>query len=130
MEHSTLWPLSRFTSIRNEQSMSKSNQRLFLSYSVVATIALASGVLLSVTDGGTWWLLLLALLVWLQSLRLRREIRTSGVLLRLFNAVAWTLLGFALMSLLQPVSARLLGDLIVLLILAAIFVGPRMRRAR
>lgn len=110
--------------------MSKSNQRLFLSYSVVATIALASGVLLSVTDSGTWWLLLLALLVWLQSLRLRREIRTSGILLRLFNAVAWTLLGFALMSLLQPVSARLLGDLIVLLILAAIFVGPRMRRAR
>jgi hypothetical protein len=110
--------------------MSNPNQRLLLSYAMVATIALATGVLLSISDGGTWWLLVLAVLAWVQSINLRRQIHTSGLLLRLFSAVAWTLLGFALVSLLPPVALRLIGDLVVLLILAATFVGPHMRRAR
>lgn len=115
--------------------MSKSNQRLLFSYATLAAIMLTVGFVVSLhnaADGtsGTWWLLCLSALAWGQAMLLRKEIRTSGVLLRLFNAVSWALLGFAGVSLFSAVPARVIGDVIVLVILAVAFVGPRLRRAR
>jgi hypothetical protein len=115
--------------------MPKSSQRLLLRNGIVAAVVITVGVLLSIstseTSGaGTWWLLGLAALAWLQSSLLRREIYTSGRLLRLFQAVAYALLGFALISLLPVSPARLVGDLLVLALIAAAFVWPRARRLR
>src|SRR5262245_32952967 len=110
--------------------MHNQNQRQILSYTVVAVGTLAVGMLLTLSSGGTWWLLGLAALSWGQATLLRREIRTSGMPLRLFSAASWTLLGFALVSMLTPGWTRIICDLLVLLIIALTFVGPRMRRAR
>jgi hypothetical protein len=116
--------------------MHNSNRRLFIVYTVAASVVLSIGLLLSLGSDAasgarnTWWLLGLAVLSWAQALLLRREISTSGRLLRLFSALSWALLGFALVSLFSSPSVRILGDLVVLLIIAATFVGPRMRRAR
>lgn len=102
---------------------------------MLATAIIVIGVLISLSDitggtGGTWWLLLLSALSWIQVMLLRREIRTSGLLVRMFSVVSWALLGFAVVSLLSAVPARIIGDLLVLFILAVVFVGPRLRRAR
>jgi len=115
--------------------MSKSSQQLLLRNGIVAAAVIAIGVLLSIgtseaNSDGTWWLLGLAGLAWLQSLLLRREIHTSGRQLRLFQAVAYALLGFALVSLLPVTPGRLLGDVLVLALITAAFVWPRARRAR
>ncbi len=115
--------------------MPKTTQQLLVRNAIVATAVLAIGVLLSISTsdtngGGTWWLLALAGLAWGQSVLLRREIHTSGRLLRLFQAVAYALLGFALVSLLPISLARLGGDVLVLVLIAAAFVWPRARRAR
>jgi hypothetical protein len=115
--------------------MPKSTQQMLLRNGIIAGVVLAVGVLLSIstteTSGsGTWWLLGLAALAWLQGSLLRREIHTSGRLLRLFQAVAYALLGFALVSLLPVSPARLAGDAIVLALIAALFAWPRARRAR
>src|SRR5262245_59452852 len=110
--------------------MYNQNQRPIFSYTAVAIGTLAVGVLISLGSDGTWWLLGLAALSWGQAALLRREIRTSGVPLRLFSATSWILLGFALVSLIASSSTRIIGDIVVLLIIALSFVGPRMRRAR
>jgi hypothetical protein len=113
--------------------MSNPNQRTMIGYTFAAGLVLTIGALISVTNepgsAGTWWLLLLAALAWFQSTLLRREIRTSGRMLLLFVVSSWALLGFALVSLLPPVAPRILGDLVVLLVIAA-FTWPRTRSAR
>lgn len=105
------------------------NKHPLARYAALATLVIAAGLIISLQPGGTWWLLLMAALAWVQVWLLRREILTSGLVRRLFNAVSWALLGFAGASLL-PGSARIIGDLVVLLIVLASFVGMGMRRAR
>lgn len=106
------------------------NRQRMVRYAAIAAVTLATGLIISFRADGTWWLLLLAGLAWLQVLLLRREIVTSGLPLRLFNTVSWALLGFAAVSLL-PDTTHLIGDIVILLLaLASFFVGPRLRRAR
>lgn len=110
--------------------MYENTRKRLLRYTVVAVVAIIAGLIISFRSGGTWWLLVMAALAWIQALLLRREIVTSGLPLRLFNTVAWSLLGFALASLL-PDPARIIGDVVVLLIAIATFVvAPHVRRAR
>lgn len=114
--------------------MSHRNRHRLMHYTIIAAIVLAAGLLISLSPvnyaGRTWWLLLLAVLAWGQGTLLRRDIITSGLPLRLFSTLSWALLGFALVSLL-PGQARLIGDILVLLVaVTSFFVGPRMRRAR
>lgn len=109
---------------------SENHRRHRVRYAVIATAVLSIGLAISLQAGGTWWLLLLAAMAWVQTLVFRREIMTSGLPLRLFSTVAWALLGFALVSLL-PDPGRLIGDVLVLLVAVASFlVGPHLRRVR
>jgi hypothetical protein len=87
------------------------------------------GLVISFRSHGIWWLLLMAVLAWAQGRVLRREISTSGLPLRLFNTISWALLGFAVTSLL-PDPARIIGDVVVLLLAIGAFIHTRLRRAR
>jgi len=71
----------------------------------------------------------MAALAWLQSLRLRRDINTSGLPLLIFHIVAWSLLGLAMVGLL-PTPAHLIGDVVVLLIAAGLYIRASTRRTR
>ncbi len=112
------------------QMYSENHRKHRVRYGLIAAAVLSIGLAISLQAGGTWWLLLLATMAWVQTLVFRREIMTSGLPLRLFSTVAWALLGFALASLL-PHPIKLAGDALVLLLaLASFLAGPHLRRVR
>lgn len=98
-------------------------------YIAAAAIALCAGLLISFGRDATWWLLAMSALAWFQSLSLRREIITSGLPLRAFHIVSWALLGLALAGLL-PMPTRIIGDVVVLLVAAALYISASTRRTR
>jgi hypothetical protein len=107
----------------------EANQRMLNRYIAIGALVLLAGLVISFRARGTWWLLLMAALAWAQSRVLRREITTSGLPLRLFNTISWALLGFAITSLL-PDPARIIGDVVVLLVAVGAFIHTRLRRVR
>jgi multidrug transporter EmrE-like cation transporter len=109
--------------------MTPGQRRRVLRDSAVALAIATVGLVLTITPGGTWWLLGLAALAGAQTALLRR--RASGLPLAydLYRALAWTLLAFAGVSLL-PETARPLADVIALLVVAATIFWPKIRRAR
>jgi hypothetical protein len=109
--------------------MNKNARARLARYTAVAVAALCAGLLISFGRYATWWLLVMAALAWLQTLRLRRDISTSGMPLLIFNIVAWALLGLALVGLL-PTPAHLIGDVVVLLIAAGLYIRASTRRTR
>ncbi|MBX0326842.1 hypothetical protein K2Z83_03985 [Oscillochloris sp. ZM17-4] len=95
----------------------------------IATTVLCAGLLISFGRHATWWLLAMAVLTWLQTRRLRRDISTSGLPLQIFHIAAWSLLGLAVVGLL-PTPTRTIGDAIVLLVAAGLYIRASTRRIR
>lgn len=94
-----------------------------------AGLALGAGLLISFGRFATWWLLALAALAWIYSRYLRRDLSTSGSPLLIFHIVAWALLGMAVSSLL-PNPTRIIGDVVVLLLAAGVYIRQTTRRIR
>jgi hypothetical protein len=109
--------------------MNKNARARIARYIAIASIALCAGLRISFGRDATWWLLAMSALAWVQSLRLRREINTSGLPLRIFHIVAWSLLGLAVVGLL-PMPTRIIGDVVVLLVAAGLYIGAGTRRTR
>lgn len=109
--------------------MNKHARARLIRHTITAAIALGAGLLISFGRYATWWLLAMAVLAWLQSLRLRRDISTSGLPLQSFHIAAWALLGLAIVGLL-PMPDRIIGDVVVLLIAAGIYIRASTRRIR
>jgi hypothetical protein len=109
--------------------MNKNARARIARYIALAVAALCAGLLISFGHYATWWLLAMAALAWLQSLRLRRDISTSGMPLLICHIVAWALLGLAIVGLL-PMSAHLIGDVVVLLIAAGLYIRASTRSTR
>jgi hypothetical protein len=98
-------------------------------YTAIAAAALSAGLLISFGHYATWWLLGMASLAWMQSQQLRRDINTSGLPLLIFHIVAWALLGLAIVGLL-PEPARFIGDVLILLAAAGVYIRASTRRTR
>jgi hypothetical protein len=109
--------------------MNKHARARLARYTAIAAIALCAGLLISFGRYATWWLLAMAGLAWLQSRRLRRDINTSGLPLQIFYIVAWALLCLAVVGLL-PAPARIIGDGVVLLLAAGLYIRASTRRIR
>jgi hypothetical protein len=109
--------------------MNKHARTRLARYTFIAVIALCAGLLISFGRYATWWLLAMAALTWLQTFRLRRDISTSGLPLQIFHIVAWSLLGLAVVALL-PTPTRIIGDVVVMLIAAGLYIRASTRRLR
>jgi glucan phosphoethanolaminetransferase (alkaline phosphatase superfamily) len=109
--------------------MAGDQNRRLIRDSVIAAVLVLVGMALSVSPGGTWWLLGLAALVWAQTTLVRTLPRRSPLMQELYRALAWLLLAFAALSLL-PEALRPLADVLALLAVAATVLGPKIRRAR
>lgn len=109
--------------------MNKHARARIIRYIAIAAVALTAGLLISFGRHATWWLLAMAALTWLQGLRLRRDINTSGLPLQIFHIAAWALLGLAVVGLL-PMPSHMIGDVVVLLIAAGLYIRASTRRIR
>ncbi|NTV66017.1 MAG: hypothetical protein HGA65_21125 [Oscillochloris sp.] len=101
--------------------MNRNARSRIVNDSIIAATTLCAGLLISFGHHATWWLLAMAALAWLQTLRLRRDVSTSGMPLKIFRIVAWSLLGLAVVGLVA-MPTRIIGDAVILLIAAGLYI--------